>query len=142
MARGVVLSSERRTFIQRETGVCVIQLIDAACKNNNAYYNYEQFIGESLIFYSNRTEIRQIYQVMTDSGKIVQLTDAKSGVAGSAVAAALGVVYYAQKDSVRVLDVETLDEETVANRLPGCGPLLLQDLSSCGRYLVLSCRPE
>ena len=37
---------------------------------------------------------------------------------------------------------ETLDEETVANRLPGCGPLLLEDVSSCGRYLVLSCRPE
>lgn len=30
----------------------------------------------------------------------------------------------------------------VAERLHRCGPLVLEDLSSCGRYLVLSCRSE
>lgn len=142
MARGDVLPAEKRTFTQQETGVRVIQLTDAACRNVNAYYNHEQFIGNSLIFHSNRTGERQIYRVEPDSGKIVQLTDAKGGVGGFATAPALGVVYFSHEDQILRLDAETLAEEPVAERMRGCGPPALQDVSSCGRYLVLSARPE
>lgn len=142
MARGDVLPSERRSFVQEETGVRVVQLTDAACKNVNAYYNHEQFIGDSLVFHSDRSGVRQLYRVEIDSGRIVQLTDAEDGVGGFAAAPALGVVYYTCGDQVLALDVETLKEEPVAERLPGCGPPALQDVSSCGRYLVLSARPE
>lgn len=83
MARGDVFRSERRTFTQGETGAHVVQLTNTVCRNGNAYYNHEQFIGDSLIFHSNRTGVRQIYRVATDSGKLVQLTDSKNGVGGS-----------------------------------------------------------
>ena len=142
MAQGDILHSERRTFTQQETGVCVVQLTDAACKNVNAYYNHEQFIGDHLIFHSDRTGVRQIYKVDTETGRIVQLTDAAGGVGGFAAAPALGVIYYTHGEQVLMLDVETLKADQVAERLPGCGPPALQDVSSCGRYLVLSARSE
>ena len=142
MARGDILPSERREFTQPETGVRAIQLTSAACANVNAYYNYEQFIGDSLVFYSDRSGVRQIYKVEIDSGKIVQLTDAPVDVGNFAAVPDLGRVYYACGDEVRALDAETLSDEPVAARLPGCGRPGLEDVSSCGRYLVLSARPE
>ena len=142
MARGDIFPSEKREFTQPETGVRAIQLTSAACNNVNAYYNYEQFIGDSVVFYSDRSGVRQIYKVEIESGKIVQLTDAPTDVGNFAAVPDQGRVYYASGDEVRALDVETLAEETVSERLPGCGRPGLEDVSSCGRYLVISARPE
>lgn len=142
MAKGDVLPSEKRVFTQPETGVRVIQLTDVPCRNVNAYYNHEQFVGDGLVFHSDRSGVRQIYRADIDSGRIVQLTDADGGVGGWATAPALSSVYYTCGDEVLRLDVESLKAEAVAGRLPGCGPPSLQDVSSCGRYLVLGARPE
>ena len=53
-----------------------------------------------------------------------------------------GSIYYCCGKQVYCLDIETLREEVVAESPPGCDALGGPDLSSCGRYLVLGCRPE
>lgn len=94
MARGDVLASEKHSFTQPETGARVLPLTDAPGRNQNVYYNKEQFTAgsESPVFRSDRSGTRQLYQVHVDSGRIVQLTDAPGdGVWGFTVDAAHGV---------------------------------------------------
>lgn len=159
MARGDVLPSEKREYREPSTGVQVVQLTDAPCFNVHPYYNQEGFIdgSERFVFASNRSGIGQIYAVELRSGTIVQLTDSKDppvladvqrraggghGSAGLTCDPVRGRIYYSRGARVCCLDVETLREEVVAESPPGCGPLGGPDLSSCGRYLVLGCRPE
>ncbi len=94
MARGDVLASEKHSFTQPETGAPVLPLTDAPGRNQNVYYNKEQFTAgsESPVFRSDRSRTRQLYQVHVDSGRIVQLTDAPGdGVWVFTVDAAHGV---------------------------------------------------
>lgn len=142
MARGDISPSEKRTFEQPETGARVLQLTDQPCSNGNAYYNHEQFINgsERLVFRSDRSGERQLYSVDLASGQIVQLTEA-AGMGGWAVDAEHDVIYYSHNGQILRLDPEALTEEVVADTPPDCSPIALQDLSSCGRFLVLSARP-
>lgn len=159
MAQGDVLRSEKREFREPATGARVVQLTDARCYNVHPYYNQEGFVGRSerFVFASNRSGSGQIYAVETASGAIVQLTDSADppvlagverrpggghGSAGLTCDPARGRIYYSRGKRVCCLDIETLREEVVAESPPGCGPLGGPDLSSCGRYLVLGCRPE
>lgn len=144
MGKGSVLPSEMSSAKQPETGVRILKLTDAGCRNVHAYYNHEQFLNDStsLVFHSDRSGLRQLYTVDIGSGKIVQITDAPEGVGGYAVAYARNAVYFGQGDEVRVLDGDSLKEEVVAQTPDGCGPVALEDVSSCGRYLVLSARPR
>ena len=145
MARGDVFPSEKREFQQPETGARVLQLTDQPCKNSNAYYNHEQFINNSqrLVFHSDRSGVRQLYTVDLASGQIVQLTDAADGMGGWAVDSEHDVIYYSHETQILRLDPDGAStDEVVADTPPNCSPLGLQDLSSCGRYLVLSARPE
>ena len=159
MAQGDVLRSEKREYREAATGVRVVQLTDAPCHNVHPYYNQEGFVGgsERFVFASNRSGIGQIYAVETGTGRIVQLTDSAdppvlagveeragggAGSGGLTCDPVRGRVYYSRGTRVCCLDIETLREEVVAESPPGCGPLSGPDLSSCGRYLVLGCRPE
>ena len=159
MAQGDVLRSEKREYREAATGVRVVQLTDAPCHNVHPYYNQEGFVGgsERYVFASNRSGKGQIYAVETGSGKIVQLTDSEeppvlagienragggAGSGGLTCDPVRGRIYYSRGKRVCCLDIETLREEVVAESPPGCGPLGGPDLSSCGRYLVLGCRPE
>jgi hypothetical protein len=159
MAQGDVLRSEKREYREPATGVKVVQLTDAPCHNVHPYYNQEGFVGasERFVFASNRSGIGQIYAVETGTGKIVQLTDSAeppvlagveeragggAGSGGLTCDPVRGRIYYSRGKQVCCLDIETLREEVVAESPPGCGPLGGPDLSSCGRYLVLGCRPE
>ena len=145
MARGDRLPSEKRTFTQPETGVRVLQLTDAPCRNQNAYYNEEPFAAssESLVFRSDRTGRRQLYSVEIESGRIVQLSDAPDdGVGGFVVDPERGLVYFGDgRGNIARLCLDTLREEVIAEPLEGCSPLSGGDLSSCGRYLAISTRP-
>ena len=140
MAKGDVLPSEKTEIKQPETGVRVIQLTSAACKNTAAYYNQEQFIhgSERFVFFSNRTGSGQIYTVEVDSGKIVQLTDHDEEISGFTVDPVRGKVYYGRGGDYYGLDAETLKEEVVAECPEGFRMLAGPDLSACGRYLILS----
>ena len=122
----------------------VVQLTDARCRNQNAYYNDEQFTaeGDLYVFRSDRTGVLQLYSVNVDTGQISQLTDAPEGVGGWTVDPARRLVYVASKGCVVRLDLDGLTEETVAEPVPGCSPLGIGDLSSCGRYMVLSTRAD
>ena len=159
MAQGDVLSSEKREYREPATGVRVVQLTDAPCHNVHPYYNQEGFVDGSgrYVFSSNRSGIGQIYAVEIASGRIVQLTDSDdppvlagienrpgggAGSGGLTCDPARGRIYYSRGKRVCSLDMETLREEVVAESPPGCGSLGGPDLSSCGRYMVLSCRPE
>ena len=144
MARGDVFPSEKREFEQPETGARVLQLTDQPCRNVNAYYNHEQFINgsERLVFHSDRTGVRQLYSVDLTSGQIVQLTDTSDGLGSWAVDTQHDVIYYSHGGQIFRLDPEALTEEVVADTPPDCSPIALQDVSSCGRFLVLSARPS
>jgi len=144
VSKGDVLPSERREFEQPETGVRVVQLTDAPCRNLNGYYNDEQFTadGGTYVFRSDRTGTRQLYAVDVESGAIVQLTDGDCDVGGVTVDPERRLAYFARDGRILRLCLETLREDTVAEPIPGCGPLGGGDLSSCGRYMVLSTRAE
>ena len=159
MAQGDVLRAEKREYREPATGVRAVQLTDAPCHNVHPYYNQEGFVGgsERYVFSSNRSGKGQIYSVETGSGRIVQLTDSEdppvlagienrpgggAGSGGLTCDPVRGRIYYSRGQRVCCLDIETLREEVVAESPPGCGDLGGPDLSSCGRYLVLGCRPE
>ncbi len=142
MAKGDVHPSEKREFSDPATDVRVIQLTDQPCVNTSAYYNQEQFIGgsERFVFISNRSGESHLYTVEVASGKIVQLTDEEPS-GGFTVDPERGIVYFGRDRQFVALDVESLQEEVVAESPEGCGPIGGPDLSSCGRYLVLGCGP-
>lgn len=146
MSKGDVLPSEKREFTQPETGVRVIQLTDAPCRNTNAYYNDEQFTadGDTFVFRSDRTGERQLFAVDTDSGRIVQLTEASGdGVGGWSVHAASRRVFFGDgQGNLARLDLDSLNVEIVAEPLDGCTGLNGLDLSSCGRFAAVSTRPD
>jgi oligogalacturonide lyase len=146
MSKGDVLPSEKREFTQPETGVRVIQLTDAPCRNTNAYYNDEQFTadGDTFVFRSDRTGERQLFAVDTDSGRIVQLTEASGdGVGGWSVHAASRRVFFGDgQGNLARLDLDSLTVAIVAEPLDGCTGLNGLDLSSCGRFAAVSTRPD
>ena len=158
MAQGDVLRSEKREYREAATGVRVVQLTDAPCHNVHPYYNQEGSSAVRSGTCSPRTgrakgrstrwrpaPARSCSSPTPRSRRCWRHRESGrrgAGSGGLTCDPVRGRIYYSRGKRVCCLDIETLREEVVAESPPGCGPLGGPDLSSCGRYLVLGCRPE
>lgn len=74
---GRVYPSEKREFVDSDTGAEITQYTQAQGVNRTLYFTNRPYAngGESIVFLSNRTGRNEIFMVERRSGRIVQLTD-------------------------------------------------------------------
>lgn len=134
---------ERHTYTDPITGYRVTE-ITAAGKGaaDNLYYHFSNFTADNrhLIFTSDRTGSRQIYRASTETGEIVQLTDAPKVAASQACPDPNNpsIIYFLQDAEVYELNIESLHARKIGTiPQPRMGGYQQPTVSNDGKWLTI-----
>lgn len=153
MPIGTVYPSEWRELVDEQTGQRVRQL--TAMGSNYQLYFYNPSVtadGGSLVFYSDRSGLSNLFRLDLHSGKIVQLTDAAparaaywpftppiQGVGACLAALAEGgrALYYFEGRTLQAVELDTLQDRHVLELPAGRRPSILH-ADAAGDTLVFA----
>lgn len=134
MPKGRVYESERAILRDPQTGLTLIRLTHSSCIATSLYFEMCSFTDDELYVvilcqrYAGRDAPWDLFRARTDGLELVQLTE-QEDVHGLVVSPETGKVFYQADGFLHMLDLQSLDEATLAE-VPGVSPVSPRSLAA------------